>query len=102
MARCSIGFERNPFATKAATSVESLPRVSGKYIFNKTVSRIQTLANIRNTEGPIAFCRVGNVIPTIKLQLHEDKLPKDIAAERGATSNNSDPIKNGIGPSPSW
>ena len=63
---------------------------------------MQTPAKIRNTEAPIAFWRVGNVIPTIKLQLHDDKLPNDIAADRGATSNNSEPIKNGIGPSPSW
>lgn len=63
---------------------------------------MHTLAKMRNTEAPIAFCRVGNVMPTIKLQLHDAKLPNDIAADRGATSNNSDPIKNGIGPSASW
>lgn len=70
------------------------------------------------TNAPHAPCNNGNVIPTIKLHVHDERLPKAIAAGRGELSNNSkktvfyyfqifekmfivpEPIKYGIGPKP--
>lgn len=58
-------------------------------------------AKIPKAPGPIALCNVGKVIPTTKLAPQLDILPSAIALGRGPTSNNSDPTKYGIGPSPS-
>lgn len=49
-----------------------------------------TTANGRKTNAPQAFCKLGNAIPIMKLHDQEDKLPKAIAAGRGALSNNSE------------
>lgn len=57
-------------------------------------------AKSRKTYGPIAACRVGNIIPTMKLPPQLNTLPNDIAAGLGPTSNSSEPMKNGIGPRP--
>lgn len=44
----------------------------------------------RKENEPHIFCKVGNDMPTMKLQLHEDTLPKAMATGLGATSNNSE------------
>lgn len=53
------------------------------------VRRTQTPAKMMKTEAPIDFCRIGKVMPIMKLQNHEDKLPIDMATGRGPTSKSS-------------
>lgn len=48
------------------------------------------MANITNTKAPSDFWSVGKVIPIMKLQNHDDKLPIDIATGRGTTSKSSE------------
>lgn len=43
------------------------------------------IENGKNEKGPHIFCNVGKAMPTVKLQHHEDKLPRDIATGLGAT-----------------
>lgn len=83
-------FERKPLDTKGATSDGSRPRVSGKQNFVRRNSRAQVTEKGKKTKAPHAFCNGGNAIPIMKLQAHEDKLPMDMATDRGATSNSSE------------
>ena len=52
------------------------------------------------TAAPSHVFKDINVIPMRKLQTHDDKLPKAIADDLSAVSNNSTPIKYGTGPKP--
>lgn len=78
----------------------SFPRVSGKYIFNKRVSKKQIIPKMPNTAAPKDVLNDVKVIPMVKLQTHDDKLPRAIAAERAGVSKSSTPMKKGIGPRP--
>lgn len=49
----------------------------------------QTHANGRKTKAPQAFCSDGNDMPMMKLHVHDDRLPSDMAAGRGALSKSS-------------
>lgn len=57
-------------------------------------------ANMQNDTAPMQLFMVGNVRATKKFPPQFAILPKAIAAGRGPTSNNSDPMKYGIGPKP--
>lgn len=48
---------------------------------------------MRKTDAPSSFWNDGNVIPIMKLQNHDDKLPIDIDTGRGPTSNSSAQFK---------
>lgn len=115
------GLDRKPSLTNNAIIEESIPRVSGKYIFKNIANKKQIIAYGRKTNAPHIICNNGNDIPTTILHNHDIMLPSAIAAGRGALSNNSkirlkiiliqnynvslrkrlpEAIKNGIGPNP--
>lgn len=52
-------------------------------------SSTQVIEKGRKTKAPQALCKLGKAMPTMKLQVHDDRLPMDMATGRGATSNNS-------------
>lgn len=62
---------------------------------------IVIVANIANDPEPKAFCILGNVMPIKKFPPQFAILPIAIALDLGPTSNNSEPMKYGIGPNPS-
>lgn len=55
---------------------------------------------IKKVYAPIIFSIVGNIMPTKKFPPQLKTLPSAIATGLGPTSNNSDPMKYGIGPRP--
>lgn len=59
-------------------------------------------ANIPKDPAFRVLCIVGKDIPITKLPPQFAILPSAMALDLGPTSNNSEPIKYGIGPKPSW
>lgn len=58
------------------------------------------MAKMEKDAAPRQLFMVGNDNPTMKLPPQLAMLPKAMALGRGPTSNNSEPIKYGIGPRP--